>query len=175
MASAGSISPAAWQPAEGRSGRFEGRAAFEAQVLYFLQQAAEQGWPQLVVADLDFVDWPWGSASAVELLHQWARQGRQMTVLAYRFDSLVQRHPRWVQWRKTWDHRLQCRKLLSRDVSQLPSALWSPQWAVQRVDVLHCVGVASAERSAIVPLGEQLQEWIRSASSPAFAATVLGL
>jgi hypothetical protein len=35
--------------------------------------------------------------------------------------------------------------------------------------------VASAERSAIVPLGEQLQEWIRSASTPAFAATVLGL
>ena len=170
-----SPAPAAWQPADGLSGRFEGRAAFDGQVLHFLQQAAAQGWSQIIVADADFADWPWGSAAAVELLHHWARHGGQMTVLAYRFESLVQRHPRWVQWRKTWDHRLQCRRLLSRDVSQVPSALWSPHWAVQRIDVARCVGVASAERSAIVPLGEQLQEWIRSASTPAFAATVLGL
>jgi hypothetical protein len=170
-----SPAPAAWQPADGLSGRFEGRAAFEAQVLHFLEQAAAQGWPQLIVADLDFADWPWGSAAAVELLHQWARQGRQMTVLAYRFDNLAQRQPRLLQWRKTWDHRLQCRQMLSRDASQIPSALWSPQWAVQRLDAARCVGVASAERRAIVPLGEQLQEWTRSASTPAFPATVLGL
>lgn len=170
-----SPAPAAWLPADGLSGRFEGRAAFDGQVLHFLQQAAAQGWSQIIVADADFADWPWGSAAAVELLHQWARHGGHMTVLAHRFESLVQRHPRWVQWRKTWDHRLQCRRLLSRDVSQVPSALWSPHWAVQRIDVARCVGVASAERSAIVPLGEQLQEWIRSASTPAFAATVLGL
>ncbi|MDR2328880.1 MAG: hypothetical protein LBE58_04740 [Comamonas sp.] len=174
MSSAGPA-PAAWQPDDGLSGRFEGRAAFDAQLQYFLQQAAAQGWRQIIVADADFADWAWGSADAVELLHHWARQGGQMTVLAHRFDRLVQRHPRWVQWRKTWDHRLQCRRLLSRDVAQVPSALWSPQWAVQRLDVDRCVGVASAERSAIVPLGERLQEWIRSASTPDFAATVLGL
>ena len=156
-------------------GRFEGRAAFDYQVLHFLQRAADEGWPELVVADPDFADWPWGTAAAMELLNRWARQGRQMTVLAYRFDALPRRHPRWVQWRTTWDHKLQCRKLLARDVSRVPSALWSPQWAVRRLDVERCVGMASAERPEIVKLGEELQEWVKHQSTPAFPASVLGL
>ncbi len=157
------------------AGRFEGRVAFEAQVLNFLQRAADERWPELIVGDPDFSDWPWGTAAATELLNRWARHGRQMTVLAYRFDALPRRHPRWVQWRGQWDHKLQCRQFQTRDVSQVPSVLWSPQWVVQRVDVLRSVGVASAERLAIVQMQEQLQEWVAHKSSPAFAASVLGL
>ena len=156
-------------------GRFEGRVAFDNQVLHFLQQAVDERWPELIVADPDFADWPWGTAASTDLLHRWARHGRQMTVLAYRFDALPRRHSRWVQWRTTWDHKVQCRKLQARDAAQVPSALWSPQWAVQRLDVERCVGVTSSERQAIVQLGESLQEWIKSRSSPAFAASVLGL
>ena len=156
-------------------GRFEGRVAFDNQVLHFLQQAVDERWPELIVADPDFADWPWGTAAAVELLHRWARHGRQMTVLAWRFDALPRRHPRWVQWRTTWDHKLQCRQYQARDVSQVPSVLWSPDWAVQRLDTERCTGVASADRRAIVQLDEALQEWIRHKSTPAFPASVLGL
>ena len=157
------------------AGRFEGRVAFEQQVLHFLQRAADERWPTLVVGDPDFADWPWGTTAAVELLHRWARHGRQMTVLAWRFDALPRRHPRWVQWRTTWDHKLQCRQYQARDVSQVPSVLWSPDWAVQRLDTERCTGVASADRRAIVQLDEALQEWIRHKSTPAFPASVLGL
>ena len=157
------------------SGRFEGKAAFDDHVLHFLQRAADERWPELIVADPDFADWPWGTLAATELLQRWARHGRLMTVLAYRFDVLPRRYPRWMQWRTVWDHKLQCRRMQARDVSLVPSALWSPQWAVQRLDVERCIGVASAERAAIVPQGEMLQEWIRHQSAPALAASVLGL
>lgn len=157
------------------AGRFEGRVAFEQQVLHFLQRAANERWPALVVGDPDFADWPWGTSEAVDLLHCWARHGRQMTVLAWRFDALPRRHPRWVQWRTIWGHKLQCRKYQARDVSQVPSVLWSPQWAVQRLEVERCTGVASADRQSIVQLEEALQGWIRHKSSPAFPASVLGL
>ncbi|MEG0920415.1 MAG: hypothetical protein RSD57_02535 [Comamonas sp.] len=162
-------------PAVAAAGRFEGRVAFEQQVLHFLQRAANERWPTLVVGDPDFADWPWGTSEAVDLLHCWARHGRQMTVLAWRFDALPRRHPRWVQWRTIWGHKLQCRKYQARDVSQVPSVLWSPQWAVQRLEVGRCTGVASADRQSIVQLEEALQEWIRHKSSPAFPASVLGL
>lgn len=156
-------------------GRFEGRAAFDSHVLHFLQRAAEERWPELIVADPDFADWPWGTLAATELLQQWARHGRLMTVLAYRFDALPRRHPRWMQWRTVWDHKLQCRRMLARDVSLVPSMLWSPQWVVERLDMERCIGVASAERASIVPQGEMLQEWIRHQSTPGLAASVLGL
>ena len=42
-------------------------------------------------------------------------------------------------------------------------------------DVERCVGVASAERTEIVKLGEELQEWVKHQSTPAFPASVLGL
>ena len=61
------------------------------------------------------------------------------------------------------------------DPLDLPSALWSPQWAVQRLDRERCVGVASAERATIVRLGEAVSEWVRHQSTPAFAASMLGL
>lgn len=156
-------------------GRFEGRAAFDNHVLHFLQRAADERWPELIVADPNFADWPWGTRAAIDLLQRWARHGRLMTVLAYRFDALPRRHPRWMQWRTVWDHKLQCRLLQARDVSLVPSVLWSPQWVVERLDVKRCIGVASAECAAIVPRGEMLQEWIRHQSAPALPASVLGL
>ena len=157
------------------AGRFEGRAAFDAQVLHFLQRAADERWPEPIVADPDFADWAWGTAAATALLHRWARHGQRMTVLAYRYDALPRRHPRWVQWRTTWGHKVECRQMQARDVALVPSALWSPQWAVQRLDRERCVGVASAERATIVRLGEAVSEWVRHQSTPAFAASVLGL
>lgn len=157
------------------AGRFVGRLAFEQQVLHFLQRAADERWPTLVMADPGFSDWPWGTAAATELLNRWARHGRQMTVLAWRFDALPRHHPRWVQWRTLWDHKVQCRQIQARDVSEVPSVLWSPQWLVQRLDVERSSGIATAERQAIVLQEEALQEWIRHKSTPAFAASVLGL
>ena len=174
--SAANTAPAAAEGAFGGwEGRFEGKTAFDNQLLHFLQMAAEERWPELVVGDADFADWAWGSAAAVELLNHWARHGRKITVLACNFDALVRRHPRWVQWRSTWDHRIQCRKYLTRDPAAVPSVLWSPHWVVQRLDAERCVGVASSSRTAIVQQQEVLQEWILRKSTPSFPASVLGL
>ena len=156
-------------------GRFEGREAFDARVMQFLQRAADEGWHEIIVGDADFVGWCWGSAAAVELLNRWARKGRLITVLACDFEALARRHPRWVQWRRTWDHRIQCRKYLTRDPATVPSVLWSGHWVVQRLDPVQTVGVASSIRSVIVQQQEQLQEWIGKKSTPAFPASVLGL
>ena len=87
---------------------------------------------------------------------------------------LVRLQPRLVTWRKTWGHIIECRLCRSRDASEMPSALWSPHWAMQRLDVVRSTGIAGLEPQRRVMLKEELDECHRQ-SSPGFAASTLGL
>ena len=156
-------------------GRFSGREVFQQAVRDAFAAAAREGWSEIIMSDASFEDWPLGERAVNESLQAWARTGRRLTMLACRYDEVVRRHARFVRWRGVWDHILTCRSSPSVGALDIPSAMWSPSWVLQRLDPERCVGVAGTEPERRVLLRENLNEWLRNKSSPGFAATTLGL
>lgn len=156
------------------AGSFSGPTAFAQAVRDALACAARENWPAMVWSDASFEDWPLGERVVTESLQAWARSGRQLVMLAHHYDAVLRYQPRFVTWRKTWDHIIECRVCKTLDASEIPSALWSPHWAMQRLDPVRCTGVAGLEPARRVLLKEELDE-CRRQSSPGFSATTLGL
>lgn len=156
------------------TGAFSGPTEFAQMVRAALARAASEGWPAMVWSDPTFEDWPLGERVVTESLQAWARSGRHLVLLAHRYDALIRYKPRFVSWRKTWDHIIECRLCKNLDASEVPSALWSPHWAMRRLDLVRSTGVADLEPARRVLLKEELDE-CRRQSSPGFSATTLGL
>lgn len=156
------------------SGRFEGRAAFQQLVRDALACAAREGWHEIILCDASFEDWPLAERAVAESLQAWSATGRRMTLLAKRYDEVERRHARFVTWRKTWSHIIEARGCASADPLDLPSAIWSPGWVMERRDIEHCRGYSGSEPDRRLALRETLHEWLHK-SSPSFPATTLGL
>jgi hypothetical protein len=156
------------------TGRSEGREVFVGLVRQALAVAAQEGWPQLVLSDTDFSDWPLGERAVIGSLQARARQGREIRFLARNFGPLRLAHPRLVAWRTTWSHRVQAHAVPSASGSELPSAIWSPGWALERLDPVRCNLIASSDARQRTGLRERLDAcWQKG--SPSFAASTLGL
>ena len=156
------------------SGRFEGRIAFQQVVRDALAGAAREGWPEIILSDPDFADWPLGERAVAQALNAWSASGRRCILLARRWDEVVRRHARFVGWRRTWAHIIDARACRAADPLELPSAIWSPGWVMQRLDLDRCNGFSGSEPERRLMLREQLQEWLRQ-SSPSFPSHTLGL
>lgn len=157
------------------SGRFSSRDLFRQMVRDAFAAAAHEEWPEIIISDSDFHDWPLGERDVVASLQDWARSGRRLTMLAGSYDDVMRWHARFVRWRGTWDHIITCRRFSVTDPSDIPSVLWSAQWVMHRLDPTRCVGVSGREPERRVALREVLSEWQRSKSVPGFPATTLGL
>lgn len=155
-------------------GRLEGREVFRDLVRQALACAAQQGWSHLVLSDADFADWPLGERAVVQALQDWARQGRHIQFMARDFGPLRELHPRLVQWRISWAHIVQAHACSGGGGTELPSAIWSPGWTLERLDPLRCTLVASVDSLRRVALKERLDACWRM-GSPSFPATTLGL
>lgn len=155
-------------------GRFQGRVAFQQAVRDALASAAREGWREIILSDPTFEDWPLGEREVCTSLHAWARPGRTFTMLAISYDQVVRRHARFVAWRTTWSHLIDCRACRSADPQDLPSALLGPAWALRRLDLEHSSGMCADDAAHRQAWQQTQQEWLRK-SSPAFAATTLGL
>lgn len=156
------------------SGPFAGREAFAQLVRNAFACAARDGWHEMVLSDATFEDWPLRERAVVESLHAWAKSGRQMTLVASTFDGVMRNQPRFVEWRKTWSHIVTCRRCRAIDPVDFPSAIWSGDWVMQRLDLARSTGVSGPEPGRRVRLRELLDEKLRS-STPGFPATTLGL
>ena len=159
-------------------GRLIGRALFQHHLRSALEQAALQGWTEMLWSDPDFSDWPLGESVCIELLQRWVRQGRHLTLLAHHYEALQRLHPRFVRWRGTWDHKITARRCLCPDPNDTPSVLWSGAWVLHRLDAAHCVSVIytpDTQPQRCVQVKETLVEWYLRRSAPAFPATTLGL
>lgn len=156
------------------TGRLNGREVFGQLVRDALACAAREGWQELMLSDASFEDWPLRERTVVESLQAWSRTGRRFTMLAVRYDAVQGSHPRFVAWRKTWGHIIECRLCRDADPLDFPSAIWSPAWVMQRIDPIHGVTLCSRDAHQRVLLRESLQAWLRK-SAPGFAATTLGL
>ena len=172
----GSLPPAAPVPSMAAlpEGRFSGRIEFADMVRLGLAQAAARGWREVVICDPDFEDWPLGERVCAQALQEWSRPGRKLTMLARNYDEVVRRHARFVTWRRTWAHIIECRGSASTPADDMPSALWSPQWVFERLDKVHSSGIAGAQPARRVLLRERLNELLLK-STPAFPANTLGL
>lgn len=156
------------------SGRFEGREAFRQLVRDALACAAREGWREIILADASFEDWPLGERAVAESLQAWSRGGRHVTLLARRYDTVLRQHARFVQWRGRWSHIVTALACPSADPLDLPSALWSPQWVLERRDLERSNGYSGSEPERRLLLRESLAQWLQKAT-PSFPATTLGL
>jgi len=156
------------------SRRFEGREDFRQLVRDAIATAARDGWRELILSDATFEDWPLGERAVVDSLNAWSKSGRSVVLLARRYDEVIRKHPRFVRWRGTWSHIITAVACTSADPLDLPSALWSPEWVMERRDLERSNGYCGSEPDRRVALRESLNEWLRQAT-PAFPATTLGL
>lgn len=155
-------------------GRFSGREVFVQTLRDALSAAAQQGWRELYLSDASFEDWPLHERTVVESLHAWARAGRKFTMLAVRYEAVLKLQPRFVEWRRTWGHLIDCRVCRQNDVLNFPSALWSPGWMMQRHDLERSVFVCETDAVRRVALRQLLDETYRR-GAPGFPASTLGL
>lgn len=155
-------------------GRFVGRTAFQQWIRDALLCAERDGWREIVVCDANFEDWPLGERAVCDSLNAWSASGRKFVMLACNYDELTRRHARFVNWRRTWSHIVECHACPRADPVDLPSAFYSDRWAMRRLDPVHCSGVGGEEPERRVQLREVVGEWLRK-SSPAFPSSVLGL
>lgn len=156
------------------TGRFEGRETFTGLVRQALTAAASEGWSRIVLSDPDFADWPLGERAVVEALQAWSARGRHIQFMARDFGLLRQQHPRLVQWRTTWSHIVEAHACPGAAGSDIPSALWTPGWTLERLDLVRCTGVTSLDAQRRMDLLERLEaSWHKG--HPSFPATTLGL
>lgn len=155
-------------------GRFAGREAFSQLVRDALALASQQAWRELVFCDPTFEDWPLHERQTLELLGAWSRTGRQFRMVAIQYDSVLRNQARFVTWRRTWGHIIECRVCRQIDPVNFPTVLWSPQWAMQRLDPVRSTGVCGSEPDRLVQLRELLDA-LHQTSSPGFPSTTLGL
>ena len=167
-------SPQPMMPNALPEGRFGGPSEFSELIRQSFAAAAAQGWREIIICDSTFGDWPLGERLVAQSLHAWAKSGRKLTMLANHYNEVTRKHARFVTWRRTWAHIVECRANISLPTDDMPSALWSPVWVFQRLDVARSAGVAGFEASRRVALKERLDECLKL-SSPAFAASTLGL
>lgn len=156
------------------SGRFSGHAAFEQLVRDALACAAREGWQEIILSDATFLDWPLRERSVLESLQAWSASGRHMIMLATRYDEVLRHHARFVSWRKTWGHIIDCRVCRVASSADFPSAIWSRAWFMHRQDPQRSNGICAYDRERGVQLREVLDEKIRN-SSPGFPSSTLGL
>ena len=155
-------------------GRFSGPVEFSALIRRSFAVAAEQGWREIILCDASFEDWPLGERAVAQCLNDWSRSGRKLTMLAKNYNEIVRRHSRFVTWRQTWSHIVECRANAALSDGDMPSAMWSPVWVFQRLDLERSTGFSGSEADRRVALKERLDACLRL-SSAAFAATTLGL
>ncbi|MBU3740420.1 MAG: hypothetical protein FGM55_15890 [Rhodoferax sp.] len=155
-----------------RPGRFQGEAAWTEQVRAALATARQQGWDRLILSDEDFDGWPLREAALVADLHAWARPGRRMLILMRDHRVLVQHHPRFVMWRRQWDHLVECRAAGPKH--PVASACWGSGACVWRSDRLSSEGLVVQEARQIRAFELALMD-LSGVARPAFAATTLGL
>lgn len=155
-------------------GRFHGPGEFAENIRLAFATAAAQGWPEIIMADRSFEDWPLGERVVAQSLNAWSKSGRKLTILAKSYDEVLRRHARFVTWRRTWAHIINSRVNTSLSADDFPSALWSPVWTCQRLDLQRCTGMAGFEAERRIVLRERLDECMRH-STPAFPATILGI
>lgn len=157
------------------AGPFIGRESFRQLLRQSFAAAAEGGWHELLISDPDFADWPLGEPAVVQALHDWAQKSTgRCIVLARSYDAVPRQHALFVRWRSQWQHKIECLEYPGEQTQEVPSLLWSPKWALQRVEAVRGWGISGAQTRRLQLLRSGMDEWLQRAV-PGFPAVTLGL
>ena len=132
----------------------------------------------IVLSDRNFEHWPLGQRAVVDAFQQWAMSSAReirCSLLAGNFDGFILKHPRWLNWRKLWAHRVLCRQAPEELFFSVPTILALPGKIGLRV-VEPLVGRGLWTRDPTV-IGDWLSEVyvILQQSSEGMPTTTLGL
>jgi hypothetical protein len=162
-------------PNDGSHQLFDSRNEFLGALRSAFAAAADQGCRELILCDLNFAQWPLGEIKVVEALTRWAYAHRKLTLLAHDFSEVTRRHSRWVEWRRSWAHIVECRALTELEASKVPTVLLAPGLVTVRLfDPLHYRGSQSSLQADLQGSREVLDA-VSQRSVDAFPATTLGL
>lgn len=153
----------------------DSRVDFLAGVGWLLSHAAASGVQEMRWVSPDFADWPLGDAALLGRLSAWARgPQRRLLLVAHDYDAVPRRHPRFVQWRRLWAHRMQCRAVAELDASQVPTLLLAGDLGLQLMDTVRGRGRWLTEPNDLRTWSE-VTEALLQRSEVAFGANTLGL
>ncbi len=161
-------------------GIFEGRLACSQALRDTLIAACASEAREIFCVDDRFVDWPLSDRALIDALTAWARRGRVLHLLGRALEPVRQRHPRFVQWRTTFDHCVDAREHEAEagDPRAPHAALFAEggthPLCLRVLDRELHRGVVSADTADAM----RLREWfdvLAQRSSPAFPASTLGL
>ena len=151
------------------------RSEFHAGLRAAFADAAAQGCREIWLCDADFSDWPLNQPALIEHLTQWAKPYRKLTLIAQSFDEFPRRHARWVAWRRTWSHMVECRANVELEAGKMPTMLLAPGLVTVRlVDPERYRGSVSRVPADAIHARE-LIDAVLQRSEEAFPATSLGL
>jgi hypothetical protein len=129
----------------------------------------------LFLFDPDFADWPLSDARVLEDLTRWAKSHRKLTMVARSYDMVVRKHARFVDWRRTFAHVIDCREPDEGDAEKMPSLLLAPGiLLLRRIDLHNWRASVSTDPADGIAWRDGIDAVLQR-SSEAFPATSLGL
>jgi hypothetical protein len=153
---------------------FDTEAGFRSTFAALLQQAAEEGARHIIWVDHDFERWPLNDEGLLEALTGFARQpGRQLQLLACRYDILSRDCPRFVTWRRIWGHAVDAR--VPEDGVVLPSQVLVDRRKALRIDDRAAWRGVLIDQAPEVHRLRQSCDALLQRADPGFAQTTLGL
>ncbi|WP_180683456.1 hypothetical protein [Tepidicella baoligensis] len=155
-------------------GRFTGPADFQRLVRQAFELAPMRGWPEMRLADPDFLHWPLGEREVIDSLTRWMQFGGTLHMMAADFKGLAAYAPRFVPRRQVFDHRFEARTWPPTGLGEAALLLWTPEWVLVGLDAASCTVVATADPARRAQL-RQAWDSVWQAATVAFPATVLGL
>ncbi len=155
-------------------GRLNGPAAFASLVRDLFGQAERLGLSHIRLCDPDFAGWPLGERPLVDDLTRWALAGGRLQMLGRDYRHLRLHAPRFVDWRRHFDHRFEARVLPRGEGESSRIGILTSDWVAIALDRPHAVWVSTSDRTM---RAQMKQEWdsIWPVSSRGFPATTLGL
>jgi len=151
-----------------------GRQAFVDALRGLLQQTLAEGARELWWADADFADWPLNEAALVEALTQWARPHHRVHLIAHHYDEMPRRHPRFVRWRRDFNHLVDAWCAEDLEPAAHPTLCVGGHRSIELLDREHWRARVS-EEPADARLACERLDVILQRAAPGFAATTLGL
>lgn len=152
------------------------RDSFTAALRWGFDQALAQSARSLCLVDPTYEHWPLDEVDVLQTLSQWARlPGRQLILLAARFDEVPRRQPRFTAWRKDWAHSIQALQAPPEFASDLPTLMLDDRrLCVHLIDAVSWRGRAAQDPRARLRWQEKI-DVVLQRSEAAFAASTLGL
>lgn len=163
--------------AELTEGLLNSRADFVAALRQGLQLAATQGCRELCWLDNDFSQWPLSEPEVLDALSRWALPHRRLHLLAAHYEELRRLHPRFVLWRRHWDHVVTAAQYQADD---LPSGGPQALMLAPGLFTLRLLDGRAWRAACSFQKADQIaaREWfdaIEQRSTEAFPASTLGL